>query len=484
MVWGLGRTREATYTYTQTLLRSLRKVREVRVDAHGHCLIGWPPASVNALANGKRYAQDLHKMVKSFFEFNFPDEEWRAHLTAFNIAADIPFDRRLASVRALARHEGVDGDRAVRAFITVFPRARATLLTHVDNRSVWAEVAEDFKVTKGDKVSWRETAHDLCEIIMSVICVLDSTCDNERVNAVIRMRESNGRQRHWSQRADNDDRDFSLLSELLIAKEVPVHVDALVEKVPVLLPGRAGCAQLLHHRLEPRPLLRSIIAKYVEMFGKRLCRTPQITNNRISTGRFLPPPRITSKQNRGKAKNAATAGQWSKAKRVNQWDKSVRAILSAKRKALASSTPAAKRIKLCDGSEHVVGSAMPEPKSIPERYRQKVVDHVQRRVGARQWSAKEAGRKKQLLAPAPPLRIPKTKLLRQAVRDHAAITCCDDPLEEDIPRVIYTTLSPEPCSPSRPPPPPPPPPPPHPPSHTHPHTHPPTHPPHASSQNV
>ena len=83
-------------------------------------------------------------MVKSFFEFNFPDEEWRARLTAFNIAAEIPFDRRLASVRALARHEGVDGDRAVRAFTHVFPRTRATLPTHADNRSVWAEVADDF----------------------------------------------------------------------------------------------------------------------------------------------------------------------------------------------------------------------------------------------------------------------------------------------------------------------------------------------------
>jgi len=80
---------------------------------------------------------------------------------------------------------------------------------HKDNRFIWTEIAEEYRVAdaKAGVMKWRETAHDLCEIILTVIGLLNSTVSNERINSVIRKRESNGRQRHFNE--------FSLGAELL-----------------------------------------------------------------------------------------------------------------------------------------------------------------------------------------------------------------------------------------------------------------------------
>jgi hypothetical protein len=78
---------------------------------------------------------------------------------------------------------------------------------HKDNSFIWTEIAEEYRVAKAGVMKWRETAHDLCEIILTVIGLLNSTVSNERINSVIRKRESNGRQRHFNE--------FSLGAELL-----------------------------------------------------------------------------------------------------------------------------------------------------------------------------------------------------------------------------------------------------------------------------
>jgi len=115
---------EATYTYTQTMLNALRRVREVKTSSKGTVFIGWPTDYADALKGPKKYAQDLYPAVKAFYDLHFPDEEWRAHFAAFDLGNDLTLSTRLQSLRALARNEGQDGDKAVRAFTHVFPRAR------------------------------------------------------------------------------------------------------------------------------------------------------------------------------------------------------------------------------------------------------------------------------------------------------------------------------------------------------------------------
>ena len=88
------------------------------------CLSGGRLITQTLLKVRRKYAQDLYPAVKAFYDLHFPDEEWRAHFAAFDLGNDLTLSTRLQSLRALARNEGQDGDKAVRAFTHVFPRAR------------------------------------------------------------------------------------------------------------------------------------------------------------------------------------------------------------------------------------------------------------------------------------------------------------------------------------------------------------------------
>jgi hypothetical protein len=280
-------SKTAKWTYTQSILRSLEKAREFRSDPTdvGFARIGWPPSpssgvdapaaapSQDPLASAKQHARDLFPMVHEFYKLNFPGNDLRGKWAAFEATSErLPMETRIQYIKDLCRVEGLDGDEASETFANVFPRARKLAAELRCSRAAWTEIAEAFRRggakpepwtggSKPDKV-WKKGAHALCELILTYICVLDVTTDIERLNAVIRRRESNGRQRHFDA--------STLRTELLLATEVPKDALELVDKIPVCMrPVSATDSELsfTQNVLRPRRLITRAQEYYKKFFG-------------------------------------------------------------------------------------------------------------------------------------------------------------------------------------------------------------------------
>ena len=167
----------------------------------------------------------------------------------------------------------------------------------------------------------------------------------------------------------------------------------------------------LSKQLKPRDLLLGIMKKYIEMFGGMRCRHAGATKNQASSRKAVNAPRRLKKKQGGAKK------KMSKKVRASRWCASVRKILNTKRKAEASTTSAGKRIKLCDGTFHEVGSAPPAAETIPEKYREGVVAHLRKKIGERKFIVREAIRDIKLLIPMAPVRVPKVQILKSVIKD-------------------------------------------------------------------
>ena len=422
----------ATWTYTQTLLCSLRKVREFRVSTDiAVSKIGWPPEAApsharkgaDVLANAKQHARDLYPMVEEFFNLNYPGFENRAKWGAFDALSDrLPLQTRLRFIRELCLLEGLDGDGAAEAFTKFFQRARELAAELCSSRDAWTEIAESMRSKKSKHSPWsggsqpdiwRNGCAPLCELILTYIACLDVTTDVERLNAVIRRRESNGRQRHFDR--------YTLRNELLLATEVPADPLALVTKVPCAMrphdPTYAA-PSLIVNRLLPKRLIAKAQEYYKRFFTARCskARGDELVSRHRSKG-FNPMAR--ARNAKGKAsktpscrlQSGSKPELLSKAARSQKWLASVQAVCQSE---------GAPRL-LCDGTLHDPSASSSKAATVQSNYRGLVTEFVAAKAREHTTSYSLKLSTGELALPNGPLRVPKKTLLKQAQRQALGI---------------------------------------------------------------